>query len=369
MKKILIIEDDAMIRQTITEILQSEEFTVITANNGKQGLQRATQELPHLILCDVMMPELNGYEVLEVLRRNQTTATIPLIFLTALADRKDTRRGMELGADDYLIKPCDADELLKAVETRLNKLATVEKQQDEKLQQLRSNISLSLPHELRTYLNSILGFSELLLTQYDFLEPADIRDMVSSIHLAGENLYRITQNFLLYAELELMAYKDKEETQEYRMGDICYSSILVTPVATLRAKQDQRQDDLHLHLEEVGVVMEATRFKKMVEEIIDNAFKFSSPGTPVSVTSRVKNDQFILTIRDRGRGMTSKQIAQIGAYMQFERKVYEQQGTGLGLTIAKRLAELYGGQFHLESTPGAGTTVEVSLEAVQDNFS
>ncbi|MEQ8960070.1 MAG: ATP-binding protein, partial [Coleofasciculus sp. C2-GNP5-27] len=100
---------------------------------------------------------------------------------------------------------------------------------------------------------------------------------------------------------------------------------------------------------------------KLIEELIDNAFKFSPPGTAVSICDRVEQNRVILTITDQGRGMTSEQIANLGAYMQFERKLYEQQGSGLGLAIAQRLAQLHGGELTLESRPGKETTVHVSL--------
>lgn len=121
MKKILIIEDDSVIRDNILEILEVENFAPIAAENGSIGLHLAQKNIPDLIICDVMMPGLDGYGVLQELRKDPVTAAIPFIFLTALADRADTRKGMELGADDYLTKPCTPQELLNAVSTRLQK--------------------------------------------------------------------------------------------------------------------------------------------------------------------------------------------------------------------------------------------------------
>jgi len=109
------------------------------------------------------------------------------------------------------------------------------------------------------------------------------------------------------------------------------------------------------------VVIAASYLKKAVEELVDNAFKFSRKGTPVRITGAVANDLFHLTISDRGRGMTPQQIADVGAHMQFERRFYEQQGVGLGLTIAKRLIELHGGDFTIDSTQGQQTVVHVTL--------
>lgn len=118
---VLVIEDEAPIREIIYEMLEEANFKVITAENGRQGLSLAHEQMPDLVLCDVMMPGLDGYEVLTQLRQNLSTALTPFIFLTARADRPDIRRGMTLGADDYLTKPFTQHELLEAIEVRLNK--------------------------------------------------------------------------------------------------------------------------------------------------------------------------------------------------------------------------------------------------------
>jgi DNA-binding response OmpR family regulator len=121
MKTILIIEDNPEIRENTSEILTLAGYKVITAENGKVGVDLATQNSPDLIICDIMMPELDGYGVLHILSKKETTASIPFIFMTAKTEKSDIRKGMELGADDYLTKPFDDTELLNAIETRLRK--------------------------------------------------------------------------------------------------------------------------------------------------------------------------------------------------------------------------------------------------------
>jgi DNA-binding NarL/FixJ family response regulator len=119
MTKILLIEDEPQMRKNMQLILKREGFTVITAANGSEGIAAARRELPHLILCDVMMPEVDGYGVLGALRSERATETIPFIFLTAKGDKADIRSGMNLGADDYLTKPVSIDDLLAAIHARL----------------------------------------------------------------------------------------------------------------------------------------------------------------------------------------------------------------------------------------------------------
>ncbi|HEY1038673.1 MAG TPA: response regulator [Bacteroidia bacterium] len=126
-KKILLIEDNNDVRENTAEILALANYTVITAVNGKEGVEFAQKELPDLIICDIMMPVLDGYGVLHLLSKNEKTERIPFIFLTAKVERSDLRKGMEMGADDYLTKPFDDIELLNAIESRLKKSENVKK--------------------------------------------------------------------------------------------------------------------------------------------------------------------------------------------------------------------------------------------------
>lgn len=360
MTKVLVIEDERVIRENLVEMLELENFELRSAANGKIGVELAQSFRPDVIICDVMMPELDGYGVLKTLRADPMTATIPFIFLTARADKLDLRAGMELGADDYLTKPCTPDELLTAIATRLEKQAAFTKASQEKLEELRSSIRHALPHELRTPLNGILGFSELLIHHCDKLDPEEVREMAESINESGRRLYRLVQNFLLYAELELVA-THAEQIQLLRQQRTMSCKAIIAEVSQKQAKLCQRETDLRLELQEGSAQIADNRLIKVVEELVENAFKFSTPGTPVRIVSVVDQQHFSLSVIDRGRGMTTEQIANLGAYMQFERKLYEQQGSGLGLSLAKRLVELHGGEFTVESIPSQQTTVRVVL--------
>jgi DNA-binding response OmpR family regulator len=128
MKKILLIEDNPEVRENTSEILSLANYNVVTAENGKIGVDLAQKEKPDLIICDIMMPELDGYGVLHILSKNEQTTNIPFIFLTAKTEKTDIRKGMNLGADDYLTKPFDDTDLLNAIEARLRKNAMLQKQ-------------------------------------------------------------------------------------------------------------------------------------------------------------------------------------------------------------------------------------------------
>ncbi len=360
MAKILVIEDEEAIRENILELLEAENFEGIGAINGKVGIKLAIEQIPDLILCDMMMPEVDGHGVIKALRSEPLTATIPFIFLTAKADKVDVRTGMELGADDYITKPCTPQELLKAIAIRLEKQKTISRQSQKTLDELRTNISMSLPHELRTPLNAILGFSELILSEYQVLEESDILEMIGQIQDSGHRLYRLIQNFLLYAELEIAA-TNPELLKEMRNSEFSCVKSLLSQKARQQAKHANRTDDLQLNLQDSSVAIDSVRLAKIVEELLDNAFKFSLEGTPVLLSTFVENQTFILSVKDQGRGMTTDQIAQLEAYRQFDRKLYQQAGLGLGLAIVQRLVELHGGEFKIESFPQQETIVCVSL--------
>jgi DNA-binding NarL/FixJ family response regulator len=153
MKNILVIEDQATMRQKTVTILKMEGYTVLEASNGSEGIRLAQEEFPDLILCDIMMPEKDGYEVLQAIRLNRSTATTPFIFFTAKGEKPDVRAGMNLGADDYLVKPVPRLVLLEAIEARLERQRLNEERLQKELAQTSFAIDFSshepLIHELK----------------------------------------------------------------------------------------------------------------------------------------------------------------------------------------------------------------------------
>ncbi|NMG08078.1 hybrid sensor histidine kinase/response regulator [Brasilonema sp. UFV-L1] len=364
MYKILVIEDEISVRQNLLELLTYEDFNVISAENGQIGVKLAQEEIPDLILCDVMMPGLDGYGVLNILRQQPTTATIPLIFLTAKSDKASFRQGMKLGADDYLTKPFTRAELLAAISSRLEKQLIIHQQSQKRLDDLRNSITKSLPHEMRTPLNGILGFSELLMKEVETLSRQEICEMAEGIYKSGQRLYRLVQNFLLYTELEILA-TDPKRMQQLQSHKTLFPSMALEKLMAEKAQQVGRYTDLQVDLQSCCCLQICeTKLYKIIEELIDNAFKFSTSGTRVHLKSTLVNHQLIISLTDYGRGMTAAQIAELGAYRQFERQLYEQQGSGLGLIIAKRIAELHGGKLHIHSQLGEKTVVQVVLPCI-----
>src|SRR5437016_11876061 len=204
MQKILIIDDEEWLREKVHVALHQQGFVVIEAPDGTMGIELARKELPDLILCDVNMEKMDGYATLSSLRNEPATLSIPFILMTGLADNAGMRHGMELGADDYLPKPFTIDALYAAVEARLRKAQTMRQESEKKLADLRDNISLMLPHELRTPLNGILAYGEILATEAATLPASEVAEMGQVIHDSGKRLERLIENFLIYAQLELL---------------------------------------------------------------------------------------------------------------------------------------------------------------------
>jgi two-component system, sensor histidine kinase and response regulator len=142
-------------------------------------------------------------------------------------------------------------------------------------------------------------------------------------------------------------------------GKLDSAGPLIAEVAQEIANAEGRERDLKVSVENAAVDFSQTTLRKIVQELIENAFRYSAPGTPVKVDGRVEGGRFHLKISDKGLGMNPEQIEQSGAFTQFDRKFREQQGAGLGLAISKKLVELSGGQFRIESTPGKGTTIHI----------
>jgi two-component system, sensor histidine kinase and response regulator len=360
MKKILIIDDDPAMQSLAAKLLQARGFQTLSAGDGREGIEVARRYGPDLIICDVQMPNLDGYQTLAALQQDPLTSTIPFVFLTGVTGPENLRYAMGLGADDYLTKPYTVKELMAAVNTRLAKRAAQLRVSEKKLEELRSNIGTALPHELLTPLNGVLGLAGILADEGTVLEPPEVREFARGIQQSGMRLHRLIENFIVYSGLELLG-SDPKQIAELRQQPAVRVRELIEQVAREQAEAAAREADLRLDLEDVAVVITPDRMRKAAEELLQNAFKFSNGGRPVRVTAQVTGRQYVLAVADEGRGMTAEQIASIGAHMQFERRFYEQQGAGLGLIITRRIAQLYGGDLVIESVHGQQTVAQFLL--------
>jgi two-component system, sensor histidine kinase and response regulator len=341
MYKILVVEDTQYVREEIRDILTIENFEVFEASNGFEGIEAVSKEIPDLIISDISMPQLNGYEFLTELRSNAKTENIPFIFLSAKSDLSDIRRGMNLGADDYLIKPLSPDELINVVNKKLELKFKLEK----KLKDLKSQLIDYMPHELITPLNGIFGLSDFLRENAE-MSGNELYTIANGIYNSGEKLNHLINNYLLYSRL----LAENITPQKRRKADNVFILSTHKIIAEILNKIDEnRKNDLILLIEPVKINFSKNEFSEIFEELLFNALKFSTEGNILLIYSNIKNDKYILRIENYGVGISSEQIEHIGAFVQFNRKVNEQQGLGLGLEIVRLITELNGGKMVIDS--------------------
>jgi len=360
MAKVLVIDDEASIRETILINLRKNGYETLSAVNGAEGIKIARTQLPDVIICDVKMELVSGYEMLAVIRNDPMTAGTPFILITAESSRSSMRQGMELGADDYLIKPFSGAEIIAAVNSQLQKRQALILQAEQKLNELRAQLSTSIPHELRTPLNGIMGYADILRKQSSELDSTEVAQMSERIFKNAKRLNRLVENFLIYAQLEILETDHSKiaSLKKNRADDV---ALMIDSIATQKTYESARSFDLDLHLETANLAISSDYFGKIFEEVFDNALRYSKKGSAIYVHGVSNGSKYMLTITDHGRGMTPHQVHEIGAYKQFERKIYEQQGTGLGLSVAKKLTEVHGGSLTVESEHGKRTTVVITL--------
>jgi CheY-like chemotaxis protein/anti-sigma regulatory factor (Ser/Thr protein kinase) len=361
-KKILLIDDVEDNIIVLRERLESEGYEIISATDGKSGIALANQEIPELIICDVMMPIMNGYEVMDIIHKNSRTNTIPFIFLTAKTDPKDFREGMQLGADDYITKPFDSKQLIKAVETRLARKELFEARTEE----IRQSISYALPHELQTPLAAIMGFTRLLIEDYNQIERKKILEIAEDIQKSAKRLNNLIQKVLFSSKLDLL-FNDPVHLREIKAHTIGNLKRIITEAAVKTAKNYGRERDLEIEVDEAKIHFSEYYLKSVVTELVDNAMKYSSKNTLVKVTGVENESEYTLYIADSGKGMSDKQIEMLGEFIQFDRKSYEQSGAGIGISIVRKLAKLYDGEFYIESIPEKQTMVKFIFRVIKED--
>lgn len=344
LSKILVVEDSDDLRENIISLLEINDYEVIVAENGYDGLQLAINEVPDLIISDRMMPVMEGTQMLQELRSNSITADIPFIFLTAKSSRADIREGMNYGADDYLPKPFEANELLNAVKIRLEKKIKT----DEILDKVYKNISQSIPHELRTPLVSIQGFTNIILDEIETIDRETIKEMSMMIKNASIRLHRTIEKFILFTEAELML-KDRKKYASLSGGLTKVDKTLIELIIDNKTKNCEIKHPFELTINDGSVKIWQEHFKVVLNELIDNAVKFSFPGKQVEICSRENDDTYSLIIKNYGRGMTEEEINNASPFIQHNRSYYEQQGNGLGLAITQRIADFYDAKLEMHS--------------------
>ena len=356
MKTILLIDDEESLRFIFGTCLREHGYRVIEAASGEAGLELARQQLPDLILTDISMPGMSGQAVLKEIRQDPALSGKQVILMTGDPRIVTPRRGMEEGADDFLVKPVSLDDLLRCVEARLKRSQTHWRVEDHMLSNLQSSLHSTLPHEFFTPLAGIIGLADVLESSFSELSVPEIQDLHRDIRISALRLHRTLKNYLTILDLEAAPQEVKAVLVPLSLNAL-KESILAGAKEALH--RNNRSEDITVRVDECTVLVNSRNLSLIVEELVDNACKFSRQGTPIII--RLDADG-VLTVIDAGRGMAPEEIRQIGAFRQFDRKNHEQQGLGLGLVLVQRLVAENEAFLSIESTPSQGTQVKVAFQ-------
>jgi signal transduction histidine kinase len=397
-KSTLLVVDDTPDNLTLMSNLLRDDYKVKLANSGEKALKIATSDSPpDLILLDILMPGMNGYEVCQRLKGNPKTMAIPVIFITGKSDAADERKGLEIGASDYITKPISPAIVLARVKIHLSLKTVADFLRDkneflelevakrtrqllalkeiaarnlqlEEASKMKSQFLASMSHELRTPLNSILGFSEVLRDGLAGELSEQQKEYVTDIFSSGSHLLALINDILDLSKVEAGKMTlDLEPMQPM--------SLLQAGLHVVREKALVRGMRM---VTEVGdelaeVWLDARKVKQILYNLISNAVKFTPDGGEVHVAARrvgrekvphgVFAEYLELAVTDTGIGISSADQARLFVpFTQIDSAMARRyEGTGLGLAMVKRLAELHGGTVGLQSAPEQGSTFTVWL--------
>lgn len=335
--KILVIEDDEMIRGTLRDILELNDHEVVTAADGAEGIGRVREARPDLILCDIGLPKMDGYKVIESVQALPEGRDIPFIFLTARASREDQRRGMQLGADDYITKPFSEQEILSAIAARVKRQQPLKSRLETLLGERERAARAEWSHELLTPLSGVEGGLSLIESEAENLSPQELRELIAMMRASAERQRRLATKLVAYFRLLQAAPAAVDEEPLEFSGHIV--------VAAEQAAADaERGADLLVDCEPGQAAIEVEQVALAVRELMENACKFSEKGTPIAVTGRRGARGYTVSVMDQGPGLPAEDCARVGAFVQIGRGRREQQGLGLGIAIARLAAARVGGE-------------------------
>jgi CheY-like chemotaxis protein len=355
MKLILLIDDDDQIRLTFGLALRKKGYRVIEADSGLTGLELARQQMPDLILSDINMPGGDGQALLHHIRADPELSTKQVVLMTGRPDVVSPRRGMEQGADDFLVKPVTQEALLSCMEARLKRADIHWRVEDRVLSKLGSSLTSVLPHEFFTPLAGILGLTEILSSDPAGFSAGEIHEFHKDIHQSALRLHRTLRNYVLILELQSDPEAHRQPAAAPASSELRKS--LAETVETV-VQRHGRPEDVTLQLADCSIRIATSDLALILEELLDNALKFSRAGTPVQVELTADG---VLRVTDAGRGMTEQEITQIAAFRQFDRKKNEQQGLGLGLDLVQKLTARNNAQFSIAGRPSGGVEARIAF--------
>ena len=364
---ILFADDNEALLRSVERLLRMEGFRVILASDGEDALNKLADSdvVPDLIISDVTMPRMDGFQLFREVRRHEQWLDIRFLFLTARDQIEDLRAGYSLGADDYLVKPLEQERLLLVIQSKLKRRAELLERiqiREHALDTAKRELSLMVAHELRTPLVSISMVTDILSREMDQMGQVQTQELVETMRSGSIRLSRLIEQMVLYVQLRSGALNDAITTHA-RPGYVRDAVI----GAVDRARQfSYRQREIPLRFEEsdpdVLISGDLGSLKHALAELLSNAMAFSTPEDLITVSQWVSNDRVWIAVTDRGPGIPEHELGEVfKPYHQVNRQKYEQQGVGIGLPLARGIIMAHGGTLELRSIIGKGTQAIVSL--------
>lgn len=362
---ILIVDDNAQNLQLFGSVLKNKGYKPLLAQNGASAISFVERTKPDLILLDVMMPGMNGYEVCEHLKSNPSTSNIPIIFITAKTEQDDILHGFEAGGVDYIAKPFNIPELLARVKTHidLKKARDLISNQTQELKMLngsKDRLFSIIGHDLRNPFGGIISFSSLLLDEYSSFTDEERIEMITTINKAANQGVRLLENLLDWS-------RSHSGIIEFKKIEISVSDQICVCADLLQAFASQKGIDLKTDIN-TGIKLNADSkmFNTIIQNLISNAIKFTPSGGSVTVNAEQDNDRTIINVKDTGTGIpeaVKQKILEIGEkYSSLGTDLEE--GTGLGLLLVQEFIRRHKGTIWFESEEGKGTVFSVSFPNV-----
>jgi len=364
--RLLIVDDNKMNREVLRLRLDRKGYETEIAENGRQALALIAAQPFDLVLLDIMMPDMDGFQVLEAIREGHSLTKLPVIMATAKDMSDDIVKAMSLGANDYVTKPIDFPVALARIQTQLalkraEEALQAAKVEAEEANRTKSRFLASMSHELRTPLNSVIGFTNILLkNRKGNLDKKDLM-YLERISANGTQLLELINDVLDLSKVESGRMEVFSETFEVK-------TVIEDVVASARPLIDRNENTLDLHVaDDVGAMYaDVTKVRQILNNLLSNAGKFTHKGRiTLDVARQNRNgvDGVVFGVTDTGIGMTVEQVEKLfQPFTQADASTSRRYGgTGLGLTLTRQFCSLLGGDISVESEPGRGSVFAVWL--------
>lgn len=345
------------------------ELTILTAGNGLEALTLLNTEIPDIIVSDIMMPLMDGFQLLNQLQKRVELANVPFIFLTARGEKHEIHQGRLSKATLYITKPFQSVELLELIKTQLDRKLELERLREHHINNLKKGVLQILNHEFRTPLTYVTAYYEMLADSVNTYADADnFQEYLRGIQAGCLRLTRLIESFIAVVELRSGEAQRKFEQQARVITDVDGLLREVVEGFQVRARRHDLRLVYHPSPDMPPIWGEPHSLRLIFQQLLDNAIKFSSkrfvrqPGTAVTVETAVRADELLISFRDEGIGLPPQMQSRIfDLFVQYNRDQLEQQGAGAGLTIANGLAQLHHGRIEVQSEENVGSTFSVVL--------